>query len=603
MHGKTDVFKHLKRITALFVSAVIVFGMSVSAGASDYNSDYKSATVSAPSEYVLVAESDGLSIFANMSTGDFILADTNGNSWHSTPSDILDDPYSKAATMAQLKSLISLTYINTEEVVSTSKKYSLNGYSAVSAGGVSVSKIKDGVRVEFTFEDFGFIVPIEYSLKSGYFSASIDVQNIKEGKDYKIIQIELLPGFCTGSWKEDGYIFVPDGCGALINYNNGSEAKYSEMVYGEELAIEKELNSVNKETIRLPVFGTASSNDAIFGIITEGDGSAVINAASSNSNSGYNTVSATFVMRSITPKAMLTKSYAKQYAYRISNADKNLKKFTVRYYPLSGENANYSGFAKTYRDYLATEKGLKKVAQNPSFNINLIGSVDFKANFLGFTYYKPAALTTFDEAKIILESLKADGIKDISVRYEGWQNDGLVNRNISTSAKAMRILGGKNDYEELLSYSNDAGISLFTDADFIRYNGGSNKNATKTVFNEVAKQYSYMYSVYAPRLDTKSIKLLSPSKIKNTAEKYLESYLKLDNTAISLASLTNTLYSELGKKNFAGRNDMTDIVENILESYVESGIAVSGDSANAYAVPYLSKIFNTPANSSGFFVL
>lgn len=45
---------------------------------------------------------------------------------------------------------------------------------------------------------------------------------------------------------------------------------------------------------------------------------------------------------------------------------------------------------------------------------------------------------------------------------------------------------------------------------------------------------------------------------------------------------------------------MTNIVENILKSYTDSEIAVSGDAANAYAAPYLSKIFNAPANCSGF---
>ncbi len=600
MYGKTDVFIRLKRIAALLIAAVIVFGISVSADTTDNSSDYETASISAPSGYQMVAERGDLSLFADMTSGDFMLADTKGNSWYSTPSDISEDPYSKAATKAKLKSLISITYINTEEVVSTSKKYSLNGNVAVSAGGVTVSEIKNGVRVELTFEDFDFFVPIEYSLEDGFLNASIDVENIREGEEYKITQIELLPGFCSGNWKEDGYIFVPDGSGALINYNNGSEAKYSEMVYGEELAIEKELNSVVKETVRLPVFGTASSKAALFAIITQGDGAAIINAASSNSTNGYNTVNVGFVMRSITPKAMLTKSYAKQYAYRISNIDKNLKKFTVRYYPLSDEKADYSGFAKTYRDYLINEKGLKKSDKKPTFNINMIGAVDVKANFLGFAYYKPYALTTFDEAQIILEELISAGVKDLSVRYEGWQNDGLVNRKVATSAKPMRILGGKKDYKELLSYTSGAGISLYADVDFISYNGGSNKNAAKTAFNEVAKQYSYMYSVYAPRLDTKAIKLLSASKLVNTAEKYLKSYLKLENKVISLSSLTNTLYSDLGKKNFTARADMTGIAENILKDYAKAGIAVSGDSANAYAAPYLSKIFNTPADCSGF---
>ena len=60
------------------------------------------------------------------------------------------------------------------------------------------------------------------------------------------------------------------------------------------------------------------------------------------------------------------------------------------------------------------------------------------------------------------------------------------------------------------------------------------------------------------------------------------------------------LYSDLGKKNFTARTDMTDIVENMLKTYVDAGMVISGDSANAYTASYLSKIYNAPANCSGF---
>ena len=70
--------------------------------------------------------------------------------------------------------------------------------------------------------------------------ATVRGSSVKEtDKDrYLLVSAEILPYFGAAGADENGYIFVPDGCGALIYYNNGKTEteQYSQPVYGNDAA-------------------------------------------------------------------------------------------------------------------------------------------------------------------------------------------------------------------------------------------------------------------------------------------------------------------------------------------------------------------------------
>src|SRR5699024_9627512 len=102
--------------------------------------------------------------------------------------------------------------------------------------------------------------------------------------------------------------------------------------------------------------------------------------------------------------------------------------YTVRYWCLDGDNASYSGMAVAYRNYLIEEKGLKKTELSPALNLNIYGAIDVKANFLGIPYKKLKSLTSFSEAAEMTAYLSENGVGGLSVRYEGWTNNGFFNK-------------------------------------------------------------------------------------------------------------------------------------------------------------------------------
>lgn len=587
-------FKSLGRFSAIGLAVLIL----LSSGAVSSRAEPAAQTAEDSDGYSLVTQSEGVSLYAAQDTGDFYLSDKLGRRWYSSPTDISEDPFSRASYKTQLRSLFYITYADLEEVASNGRKHTATSYEAIQNGGAQTEITENGVRVTVDFSDLGITVPVAYSLENGHLNFSVDAANIKEGKRYLLLSVDVLPAFAAADWNESGYMLVPDGSGALINYNNKTTESYDEYVYGDELSVEKETFSTVKENIHLPVFGSSGGKSPFFAVITDGAAAASVTAASGNDERGYNTVSSRLNLRILTAKVMFSKSWTRQSAYRTSKRDSELKNYTVRYYPLSGEKTDYTEMASVYRKYLTEEKGLTRQTSEPVFNFDLLGAIDVKANFLGFTYYKPYALTTYKEALKITDELKKLGIENMSVRYLGWGNDGLQNNKLPKSAKAMSVLGGKKDLKNMIKSLNEDNIKLYLDTDFLSFDKGT-KNASKTVYNEVAYQDDYMYSVYASRLDTTEKRLVIPSKASNYSERYLKSFLKYG-CNISLSSLTNTVYSDFGQKNNCTRYRVPGLFSEILKQYSESKISVAGESANDYALPYLEKILSVPVSCSGF---
>ena len=89
--------------------------------------------------------------------------------------------------------------------------------------------------------------------------------------------------------------------------------------------------------------------------------------------------------------------------------------------------------AARYRAYLESQ-GMAQKDTAPSFNLDLLGAANEEASFLGIPYTKQLKLTTFDQAREIVEDLQAKGIDRVSVRYLGWTNSGLDNEKIPNKA-------------------------------------------------------------------------------------------------------------------------------------------------------------------------
>lgn len=590
-----------KRLRALFCG-VLASALAVSSFQLVSYADNTTVLPAAEEGYTQVADNSNLTMFADEETGEFQIIDKkSGKSWFSAAKEFTGDAQTLKKNRLNYGSAIIVDYIVNEGFTAAGLYKSVGSYSGcISGGEVNVTQIKNGIRVDYDFSMFGFKIPVEFKINGNNFYASILTDEIKEGKENAIYRIHLLPSFCCGGRNDSGEIFVPDGCGALIDFNNGAEDNsYEAEVYGAEKSVVKDYQLTRSETIRMPVFGVAMQDRGTYGVITKGDTAASIKALSGNADFGGNMVYSILEYRAIGSDAMISQSSSKVNIYRISKEKYSLDSYDVRYGLLSGTPVTYYDIAEGYRNYLIEDKGLVKNGNISLLNLNVYGAVETQGNFLGFKYKSLESLTTFEEAKKIAESLKKSGIDDISMRYIGWQNDGTFNLSQLKKSSILGKLGGKKKLLSLQDYLEDNSGKLIVDADLVQTRKGGRSAVATTMFNKKAYQYQYLRSTYVTKLTVDPWLMLSNKKLLSNSASYLKSINKNLNN-ISLSTLTNLIYSDFDEGKGSYRSTIGKSAADILNDFKKSGKKLTGDNANAYSFEYLSSIYNAPTLTSGY---
>jgi len=578
-----------------------------------------------PSEYESIVKTDTLELMADKTSGLFCVKNLkNGYTWLSIPSGLEYDTLTGGSTKKQAQSLLVVEYVNADAEVSSAYKeycYSVDAYET------SVVDIENGFRIDYKFEidlsasadeteeeaveltepQFVYLsASLEIAIIDGALKATIDMDKIKADEKLLVTSCKLLPYFGAGRWTDDGYIFVPDGSGALINFkgHDNSNDTYNQMVYGNDLSIQTALHITETETIRMPVFGLKNGNNAFCAVISEGAESSYISANPTIVGCGYNRVGAEVALKLLSKTVMFGKSSNKQEIYRLSKGNGNIDKFSVNYYFLDNEDATYVGMARTYSEYLTKNNLINSTVSKPVLNVDTYGAIDITGNFLGFDYKELEPLTTADQLIEMTEELKSKGISDLGIRYIGWDNNGVTNSNPLKNVNYISEIGGKKGFSKLVEYLNDKSIPFTTASDLITFTEGKRKIASKDAFSEIYYKYQYLRSVYSFDLEGNKQMLLLPNLVEEYGKKYIDSYLKnVPVSSISLPSLTNGLYSNLRVKDAIFRATTLDHIEKVLANATESGLAVSGESANAYSFRYLNKIYKTPVYSSAYSLL
>lgn len=547
--------------------------------------------------YTLVAENGNLKMFANMKNGLFFIENlSDGSKWYSIPENFKDVKISDAV-YANAYSQMIIDFIYSENLqTATEFESACSYYECFSNGGISVEKLTNGVKVTYNFVDLEISVPVIYTLEDNAFKVAVDYSQIKEGETAKLINISVLPSFGAGLESENGYLVIPDGSGAIANFNNGDKTKYEKQIYGEEPDAEVIKNAFDSKNINMPFFGIVKNGAAMLGIIEDSAESTAICASSANESSVLNTVSSKLYYR----KNSQAKMFEDTFAYRIT-VNKWIKyvydkAFTVRYEFLSGDSADYTGIAKAYRDYLVEIGDLKDNISEPKFNLDIYNSVSETATFLGFFYKRNKVLTTFEQTEKMIYALKENGISDLEIRLLGWSKNGLTNATPSASAKINKKLGSQKDLRALEDFADKNGATISKNIDFTFHKKGKSSKSIKTAFNKYISVYDFLPSVYTKIEDTK-LNIAKASVAEELAQKYLKQ-IKDDASGVSISALGNFCYTDFSDKASVTRGEQIATVENVLSEYKKSGKKITLDCANTYAFKYADRIINAPVSSS-----
>ncbi|MDR9853120.1 DUF5696 domain-containing protein [Paenibacillus sp. VCA1] len=450
-----------------------------------------------------------------------------------------------------------------------------------------------------------FTVPVEYRLDGRSLVVQVPVKEIRDTEPFPIESIQLLEMFGAAGTKESGYMFVPDGSGALIRLNNGKVAAqpYEMPIYGQDRTLKEKTTEIKEftETTRLPVFGMKKGEQAFFCIIEAGDAVASIHADISGRVNSYNRVSAKFLLK---PMELFT--------YRAGSVKKDSPMFPemygggirLRYTFLSGASADYAGMARHYQDYLVQNGKLTKLeaSQDTPFVLDLVGSIPVRETFLGIPYRSVKALTTFQEAESLVGMLKGKGIGSIKLRYSGWFNGGLAH-HYPDDIDVDAALGGEKGFEHLVRFAKEQNVELYPDVSFLQvYRSGHgfkpSRDGASFLFREGIAQYK-TDPVTANRGDL-DYYLLSPKKLPKLVDDFLQDYKTWSVGGVSLRDLGDDIHSDVTSGRTTDRQAGAALNEEAVKRLKEAAGKTMVSGGNAGVLPYADIVVNAPARSSGF---
>ncbi|MDQ0112288.1 DUF5696 domain-containing protein [Paenibacillus harenae] len=551
-----------------------------------------------------IASNENLTMYIDEKTGNIRLVDNK------TKKEWLGTPQLPRTTMPNNKKFMdSAAHIKYTEGVDTVQTY----LSKEKENKLAIEAIDGGARVTFTYTKEKLEFAMEYRLLADGFEVTIPENSIKETGSARFISIEPLPFWNAAAKTDEGALFLPDGSGALMHYKETHPlyfAGYSEMIYGADPAYLSRTNEniieeiwrqspAPKERIALPVFGNYRNGIGSLGIVTKGQYDAKVNGTPSGIRAiDYYRTSTEFVYRWDDIIFIGTSGQIPFFQGEWIKGDRQL-----RYVLLQDEKADYVGMAQAYGAYLQDEQGVKPAAPSGSgtaVKVKLMGGI-LRDEVLGDTFI---SMTTFDEAREIIDAFEQKGIGNLELTFSGWSEDGLYGDQ-PDHFPVEKKLGGAKNLKELAAYAAGKGVKLYLEANYARAYSESDgmkksKDAVRGMNREAVESPDYFIGSRWND-DSRMFYWMKPERvIAGHLNKELDDYKKLGISGVHFAYWGDTLYSDLDKKSLLSRDETATAWVRATDAVRETVGGATVDYGFGYMLGHVDSIAGAPLDSSHF---
>jgi hypothetical protein len=451
---------------------------------------------------------------------------------------------------------------------------------------------------EIQGEDVGIMAAVLISPFLGS-SGGVKVHWNEEEQEYNIlVPNEIIPG----------YVFVPDGSGALIRFKDNSSMlrPYTGDVYGRDYSqstyyYDNDQGYVPFKNPAMPVFGIAHGQDqnAFVAYAVKGGEYMEIVVMPEENVTHYTWAYPRFVYNTVYHQVYNRRGDG----YFTAMEDRNHFDVEIRYDFLQGDgsdgspSADYVGMAIDYRGFLADSKVIADKKQKEDqipIRLDFVMS-DVKNSIFG---YEDVIVTTAAQAKDILLDIYDAGINRISSGLLGFQKGGI------TTGKPWKVswsreIGKKNDFVDLITTAKEKGIDVSFSQDY-------------TVINEVqmilpsnaAKHINgWLNEYWHSRFTSFPIEKMSYARPKKSAEwlvKQTDIFKKLGVSSFTIDGITNKLLSDYSRQG----NTVTEAISMYQNLFRElnNGYKINAYAPNQYLWSYVDRFLNTPVFSTQYII-
>lgn len=452
-----------------------------------------------------------------------------------------------------------------------------------------------------------FNVSMIYRLDGNKMTVEIPLNELESKEEFPIYTLTPLPYFGAGGMEDDGYLFVPEGGGAIINFNNGKTAQnsYYANMYGWDMCLVRDAVVHNTRTY-FNTFGVAQGNDSFLCIMGEGAPYASVQADISGHFNCFNYVNAVYSVTLREKYDVGDIANSDVYVYLDELPDETL---TQTYHFIG--SGSYVDMAKEYQGYLKETYGdyltLNEDSEAP-VALEIVGAVDKVKQIVGVPVSRPLKLTTYKEAEEMVKELQAEGMNNMSVKLSGWANGG-INQKLLKKVNTISDLGSKKDLQSFVNTAKSLGVDVYLDG-VTQYEYDSNllngffsyRDAARFISKERAELFQYSAITYSQREGTDSYYLLHNNLALQMADNLYQAAKKYGAGA-SFRDNGMDLSGDYYKKNTVSRQESLNRQAAQMKGMADDGTNVMINMGNDYAIAYSDMVTNMDLRGSEYTIL
>jgi len=453
-----------------------------------------------------------------------------------------------------------------------------------------------------------FNVSLIYRLEGGDLVVEAPYADMRCKAEYPITYVTLLPMFGAAGTADEGFMFIPEGGGALINFNNGktSQNSYYANMYGWDYAVRrKEL--VNETRNTFPVFGIAKNGGSFLCFMEGATSYGGVQADISGRYNSYNTVAAKYNVVHADQYNVSAKTAQLVYMF-----EKEIPQDTVVHRYRFLDTASYVDMANAYGEYLKAaypEMADAASSEVSPVSVEIVGAIDKTVVKFGVPLDSVVATTTFAQAEEIISDMTGRGVQNLNVRMAGWANGG-VTQQVFTDVDILRELGGKKGMTSLIAKAKSLNVPLYFDGvncfaydsdmldGFIAFTDAARYTTREQIvllpFDVVTYQTMDWLDTYY---------LVRPEYAKDNTDNMIAELNKLGAAGVSFRDVGSLLSADYNPKNTTTREEVKDMNIQSLKDVKANNQQVMIRMGNDYAMPYADIVTDMDLTGTAYSII
>jgi len=450
-----------------------------------------------------------------------------------------------------------------------------------------------------------FCISVKFKLDKNDLIVTIPFDEIAYRVKYPLIQLSVLPYFGAGGSSDEGFLFVPEGGGAVINFNNGKVKQngYYADVYGWDTAVDRKA-VITETKAAFPVFGVSNGNSSFISIIENGAEYAGVTAEIAGKLGSYNYARADYTMLHREQYEITSRNIDSQFSYEPNLPKGEQIKQVFKFV----DSSSYVDMAKSYRDYLF--KGNKKQKEDSvPVTVELVGAIEKVQQVLGMPKTKPFKLTDYNEAGEIIYEIDSLGIKNVNYKLSGFINGG-VKPTLLKKIKFIKALGGKSDFNKFVKDTKEISANLYLDSSVqSAYRSGmlkgfnKYKHSSRFVSDELCELYEYSPLWYGKMKDEDSYFLVNPALAALGSDNLAKTAKKFGLKGISYKDNGSQLAADYNDRNLITRGVSKQMQIDKMKSINEQDLGIIVNYGNDYALDYVDFVTNMPLHGNSYAII